>query len=240
MLPLFCTNWNRISLSYVSCMVCGFGQRTKDWCEQIASHGILRLDRKTSRIIYIYWSDAFFNIILLSVNEWGSLIVSFGYTNSILWGTSRSKRFLVMGWRMCMANHKQPNKEIPWLGIQIHSSSIASVRQKLHQLLDFLEEKKNSIEKWFITRRGLWFSIPRWGFSQQKKTQNATQVINLPPDYVDHTSVLKLIQNDIMYANGFLTVTLHSYILIKSERNLQYTVDFLWPVNGVLHSLSQN
>lgn len=142
MLPLFCTNWNRISMSYVSCMVCGFGQRTKDWCEQIASHGILWLDRKTSRIIYIYWSDAFFNIILLSVNEWGSLIVSFWYTNSILWGTSRSKRFLVMGWRMCMANHKQPNKEIPWLGIQIHSSSIAFVRQKLHQLLDFLEGKK--------------------------------------------------------------------------------------------------
>lgn len=39
-------------------------------------------------------------------------------------------------------HHKQSNKEIPWLGIQIHSSFIAFVRQKLHQLLDFLEEKK--------------------------------------------------------------------------------------------------
>lgn len=110
---------------------------------------------------------------------------------------------------------------------------------KITSIVRFLGRKENSIEKWFITRRGLWFSIPRWGFSQQK-TQNATQVINLPPDYVDHTSVLKLIQNDIIYANGYFTVTLHSYILIKSERNIQYTVDFLWPVNGVLHSLSQN
>lgn len=64
-------------------------------------------------------------------------------------------------------------QRIPWLGIQIHSSSVAFVRQKLHQLLDFLEEKKLNRKVIYYKERPLIFHTTVRFFST-KNTERDT------------------------------------------------------------------
>lgn len=169
MLPLFCTNWNRISMSCVSCMFCGFGQRTKDWCEQIASHGILWLDRKTSRIIYIYWSDAFFQYYFVKCQWMGVIDCQFLIYEFNFMGNFSLEEIPSDGLENVYGQPQTIEQRNTMIGNSISVFAHCFCQTKITSIVRFLGRKENSIEKWFITRRGLWFSIPRWSFSQQKK-----------------------------------------------------------------------